>query len=392
MPTLVPNFFSINGVISTERTVMQNITALCDATGVFLTYDVNAGAWSVIINAPTTSSKTFDDSNIIGNIDVSGSGINEMYNSVSFEFPHKDLRDETDYVEMKIPDEDRFPMELDNELTMSTDLVNDSAVAQYLAAVELKQSRMDKVITFSTDYTSIGLKAGDVITVNNDAYGFNNKQFRITRMQEDEQDSLVINITALEYGPSIYSTDGLERTYRSKKTGIIPKALNGVLNASDNEALSAKGCMLTVDIFYTGEFPGPGMYLPAHPSSPMTDTFLNHSFVLPYTGTYKTTYNINWGGNGQPDYTNQYSDFYCGVQKMSALDVRVNGANVVYEGTGDSNSQLYEDHYLEAYWLGTAGDVVEMWFGYQTNWTQANVYIHGMTQLLQIVNRDDLID
>lgn len=237
MSTIISNFFSINGVISTDKTVMQNINALCDATGVFLTYDVNEGHWSVVINAITSSSWDFNDSNIIGEVNLSGSNIHEMYNSVSYEFPHKDIRDQTDYVEFKIPDEDRFPNELDNKLVLSTDLVNDSAVAQYLAAVELKQSRLDKVINFKTDYTAIGIRAGDVVTVTNDALGFSAKQFRLTKVEEDEQNELLLNITALEYDASIYSTAGLIRTYRSKKTGITPKSQNSAASASDYEAI-----------------------------------------------------------------------------------------------------------------------------------------------------------
>ncbi len=236
MSTILPNFFSINGVVSTDRTVMQNVTALCDATGVFLTYDINEGMWGVTINAPTAVSKSFDDSNIIGAVNISGSGINEMYNAVSFEFPHKDIRDQTDYIELKTAEADRYAFELDNELTMSTDLVNDPAVAMYLAGVELKQSRLDKVINFSTDYSSIGLKASNIISVTNVPLGFVNKQFRVTRIVEDEEDALTLNITALEFDDSIYSTDDLIRTYRTKKTGITPKAANTVLTASEDAA------------------------------------------------------------------------------------------------------------------------------------------------------------
>ena len=236
MTTIVENLFAINGVISTDKSVMQNLNALCTAAGAWMTYDISDGKWSVVINRVGSSVASFNDTNIIGGINVSSTGVNELYNSVTIEFPHKDLRDQTDYIDYDIPAGDRFPNELDKRLNISLDLANDPIQAGYIASAELKQSRVDKIIEFRTDFSKLGLKAGDLIDVTNSIYGYTNKMFRITKMQEEDAEGLVISITALEYDANVYSTDGLIRVLREKKTGITPKAANQALTDKDNLA------------------------------------------------------------------------------------------------------------------------------------------------------------
>jgi hypothetical protein len=92
------DLFEINGVISTDKTVLQNLQELATAAGCWLTYDVSSNRWAVIINQAGASVASFNDSNIIGGINVSGKGMNELYNSALIEFPHKDLRDQNDEI------------------------------------------------------------------------------------------------------------------------------------------------------------------------------------------------------------------------------------------------------------------------------------------------------
>lgn len=238
MSTIQTNLFTINGVVSTDKSVLQNINTLCTACGAWMTYDIAEGKWAVVINRAGTSVASFNDSNIIGGINVSGTGINELYNTCSVEFPHKDLRDQTDYVDLEIDDItwQYFPNELPKNMDIKIDLINDPIQATYIGTSELKQSRVDKVIQFRTDYSKIGLKAGDLIDVTAEMYGYSAKMFRITKIEEDDGDVLAISITALEYNEDIYNTEGLTRKLREKKTGIVPKAANTALTNLDNQA------------------------------------------------------------------------------------------------------------------------------------------------------------
>jgi hypothetical protein len=235
MSTIITNPFSINGVISTDKTVMQNLNDLCSASSAWLTYDISDGKWAVIINRsglPTIAN--FNDSNIIGAINVNDTGINELYNSVSVEYPNKDIRDDRDYVDIKLDNSVKYPNEVDNTLNMQFDCINNQSQAQILGSIELKQSRLNKIIEFQTDFSNIGLKAGDIITVSSSIYGFTNKKFRIISMAESDTEVISISIVAQEYNESVYDTSGLNITLRQKSTGIILKSQNTAIQASND--------------------------------------------------------------------------------------------------------------------------------------------------------------
>lgn len=232
--TTISNPLKINGVISTDKAVLQNLNTLATASGCFLTYDINQGKWAVIINRTGSSVASFNDSNIIGSITISETGVNELYNAISVEFPHPDIRDQSDFVDLEIADADRYDNEVDNALQMQIDCINDPVQAEYLARIELKQNRLSKVITFTTDFSMLGLKAGDLIDVTSTMYGYTNKVFRVIKMEENDDDVLAVNITALEYSADVYDATGIVRKERSKRTGIQLKEQNQELQRLDD--------------------------------------------------------------------------------------------------------------------------------------------------------------
>jgi hypothetical protein len=224
------NRYQINGLIDTADNVMTNIEKICSAAGSWLSYDIHEGQWGVVINTTGTSVASFNDTNILGNISVSGTGLTDLYNSVKVEFPHRDLRDSADFVTIEIPDEDRNANEEDNALNLTYDIINEPIQAQLLGFIELKQSRVDLVITFETDYSNFNVKAGDIIDVTNERFGFDSKLFRVITTSEIQDDlgAIRISITALEYEPNVYSVDDLYRFTRTDENGIITIGSIGV--------------------------------------------------------------------------------------------------------------------------------------------------------------------
>lgn len=229
--------YTFNGVLSTDNTVLQNLEILTEACNSFFTFDINSGKWSIVINSTGVSVASFNDSNIIGSITVSGTGLESFYNKVVVEFPHKDLLDQTDAIIAEIDYADFYPNEKPNTLNLSYNIINDPIQALLLGTIKLKQSRIDKIIKFRTDFTSLGLKAGELIDVTNDIYGYNNKVFRIITIEEEDTDegSIVLSITALEYDEDVYNTSGLHRVLRTPVTGIPQKVVNEALIESDKE-------------------------------------------------------------------------------------------------------------------------------------------------------------
>jgi hypothetical protein len=215
--------YQINGLLDTDNPVLENAEAILNAAASWLSYDVHVGKWGVVINKAGTSVASFDDGNILGDISLSGTGLQDLYNNVKVEFPHRNLRDSADFVNIAIAAEDRNANEEDNTLNITYDIINEPIQAQLLGFIELKQSRVDKIIKFQTDFGYYNLKAGDVIDVTNTRFGFVSKLFRIIAINEIQDDggALIMDITALEYDSTVYSTDDLYRFTRSDVNGII---------------------------------------------------------------------------------------------------------------------------------------------------------------------------
>jgi hypothetical protein len=224
MSTILDNRYTINGAISTDRSVLDNLSTLASACGTWITYDTHEGKFAVVINKAGTSSHSFTDDNIIGPIKLSLTPLDKIYNTVKVVYPHEDLKGKTDFIQISIPAIERLANEYENVLNLNYQVVTNPVQAQLLSFIELKQSRVDKVITFTTDFSRIGVKAGDLIDVTNATLGFTSKVFRVITVSEADSDAgaIEINITALEYDASVYNESNLSRYIRTDSDGITP--------------------------------------------------------------------------------------------------------------------------------------------------------------------------
>lgn len=243
------NQFRINGLIDTSKNVLENLNDLANVSGCYLTWDPSQGKWLVILNTTSAIVKTFNDSNILGEINVGGTGVNELYNSVIARFPNKDTRDTVDVVQLTVPTADRFAQELNNVLELEIPIVNEPVQAAYIASRELKQSRLDKIIEFRANFEANTVRAGDVIGITNAPLGFTNKAFRVIQIDEEDEDdgNLIFSITAQEYDANVYDpnagiinangTSGLTYEFRSNFTGIKSKLLSEELDQLDDVSI-----------------------------------------------------------------------------------------------------------------------------------------------------------
>jgi hypothetical protein len=320
--------------------------------------------------------KSFTDANIIGSINVTGSGIDSMYNSVEVTYPNQDLLNSRDSVNFVVPYASRFPNELDKKLTISLDCINNEIQAAYVGAIELNQNRIDKIIQFKTDYSVLGLKAGDLIDVTAVMYGYNQKVFRITKVAEEDADdgTIQLSITALEYDETVYSTAGLVYTARTTATGVVPKSANTALNALDKANQSN-----VVFAFEAGGFTATGV------STATTDQefFINdpgamlyynlgYTTKLPYTGRYKLNYNVNWGISFNVSAGGSIG-VPATIRKNTEMQITKNGTNVTVNGSSiikgiDPNADVI----LDGFFNGTAGDTIVFRIGIASDLTQAS--------------------
>lgn len=224
--------YQINGLLDTEDPVLQNAEKILSAAASWLSYDTHEGKWGIVINKVADSVASFNDTNILGSISLSGTGLQDLYNSVKVEFPHRELRDSADFYNISVPtssipsDWTPFSRNLNEEdkvLPLRYDIINEPVQAQMLGLIELKQSRLDKVIQFQTDFGKYNLKAGDIIDVTNSRFGFTAEKFRIITINEiqDDDGALIMEIVAHQYNVNVYSIADLYRFTRTDEDGIV---------------------------------------------------------------------------------------------------------------------------------------------------------------------------
>ena len=219
--------YEINGVLSSGETVRNNLEKINRASASFTTYDVSQGKWKIIPNREATVGElaaaiVLNDDNILGDVGLTSTNLEDLYNILSIEFPSRNQRDQNDYYRAEVAEEQRNDLEPDNTLNMRIDLVNNAIHAARIGLIELKQSRIDLIITFLADYSATQIEAGDVVKITNNVYGFNEKLFRITKTREveDESGSLTVEVTASQYDATVYSDDNLQDYAASSPSGI----------------------------------------------------------------------------------------------------------------------------------------------------------------------------
>ena len=350
----------INGIVDTGQNVIDNLNLLASAAGCFFTWDLQAGKWTFIQNTTGSSVKSFSDSNMLGAIQVNMRGLSEFYNKCSIEFPHKDIRDAVDTVTVTTPSADLYFNEQTKELKLQMPFINDPVQAQYIAARELKQSRLEMMIRFSSDFTANGIQAGDLIDVTSSMHQFSSKLFRVIEITENDTDegAITFDILALEYDSDVYSTSGLYRDYRTKKNGIRGKCTNQEIEDSEIEAIQnalPNAKTLEQTDCYTPEMAVRKVSISGPTSAcegqTITLTATVPSDVDTSVGTFTKPYTIT--GVSASDVAVPLEGTLTFTGGTASLDIPITGDNLT-EGTetlvfsicGASHSVTIDDHYL----------------------------------------------
>ena len=231
--------FTINGLVDTSKTVWQNLEELAGASAAFVTWDPYTFQYGVVINQPGVSIRSFTDDNIIGAINLTETPFDELYNSAEVRFPNKDIRDKTDTIRYDPPAADRYDFEPDNKLSIQFDFVNDPIQADVIARTELKQSRINKTISFTTDFQQLDLAPGDIIDLTQLYWGWTAKLFRIVEITQTDTNAgeIYVDIVAVEYDADVYNYNDLSRYERTVSTGVPAVKNNAAVQIKNDEGL-----------------------------------------------------------------------------------------------------------------------------------------------------------
>jgi len=219
--------YEINGVISTGDTVKNNIDKITMASESWSSFDYSQGQWKIVANRAATAGElasafVFNDDNIIGDVGIAATNLEDLYNNLEVEFASRKIRDQNDYFKAEINPALRNDLEPDNKLSLRLEMANNALHAARIGLIELKQSRHDLIITFTADFSALQVESGDVVKITNSVYGFDNKLFRVskTREVEDEVGGITVEITALEYNADVYTDETLQDSADTPGSGI----------------------------------------------------------------------------------------------------------------------------------------------------------------------------
>jgi len=310
--------YAVNGLIATSNKVLDNMDKIAATAGSYITYDVASGKWSVIIQQVISQTYTFNDHNIIGQVNATGTALDQYYNAVEVQFPYSYYRDQNNYIRIDLPSQDLDYNEPINVLKLQHDLINNQVQAALIGNIMLRQAREDLVVEFKTDFSSYNLQIGDVFGLTNSTYGFTNRQFRVIKLikNEDDKGELTIAVTGLSYNPDVYTVDTIDQFYP-------------LLGTSTNPNLGAIGTPIAPTVAYSTISSQPSITITATiPSGVVTD--------MEFWGSSDGT-NYTWLGstrsiNSGPFTTGTTTSYKTVLLQTATWYFKVRGGNL--QGTG----------------------------------------------------------
>lgn len=229
--------FQFNGTLDTNQKIMQNLQSMADSCDCLLKYNEINGTWGVIVQKPTyTVAMALNDSNIISAISVSPIDISNSFNQVEVKFPDGSSKDSFNSASFDLAILNPsllFPNEPVNKQSINLYLVNNNVTAQYIANRMLEAGREDLQIQLDIDYTGLQLEAGDIVTVTNSNYGWNEKIFRIMKVIEKFTDNgqIFATLSLSEFNPAVYDDYDVTQFTPAPNTGIGSPSAFGLVPA-----------------------------------------------------------------------------------------------------------------------------------------------------------------
>lgn len=306
--------YRIDGPVNTGDNCLSNLQQLVDACDSWLQYSELLGKWTIVINKPYSGTLgdlySVDSSVLIGGIDINPIDLNQTYNSLEVQYPNENINDQTDYKVVDLTTVGTAwydpsllsPNEPKNRLVIQYPQINNYIRAVYLGVRRLLQSREDLTIVCNLDYSGIQITAGDVVRVTLAEYGWTDKLFRVSQVQETKTSDgfLGARITAFEYNSTVYADNALEDFIPEANTGLndpnifdkpsTPVVVNGpIANGAVNyftvsSNVPANGTTIYMDFNY-----GTSSNVATHKSY----TTLQLGNGAPYTANTATSINVS---------------------------------------------------------------------------------------------------
>ena len=229
--------FQFDGVILTDQPIMANIQMMANCCDCLVKYNEITSQWGVIVQQPTyTIALEINDSNLVGSINISPLDISNTFNVAETKFVDNTQQDtfaSAIFDLAQIAPELLYPNEPVNKQVITLPLINNSVRAQVLTNRFLKSCREDLQMQCVMNFSGIQLEAGDVVSVTNTNYQFNNKLFRVQKVTENFADdgSVTASLMLAEFNPEVYADTDVTEFAPSPNSGFLDPSVFGTVPA-----------------------------------------------------------------------------------------------------------------------------------------------------------------
>ena len=333
--------WQINGFINTQNALDKGINNIAEAGQGSFTYDIRTAKFRVLVNRPITNAEganafVFNNDNIVSGIQYNSTDLYSLFNYADVTFPNVQQQDTADALIVKTPTADKLVNELPSGMNFQVNTVNDRPRAAQMANSSLKASRVANMATFEADYSTLDVRVGDFVKIQDKAKGWENKIFKVMRISERQSSDAEVTLSynVLEHFPSTYEPIIYEATANKP----FANGLGTVENLVERNQLSFVDQYAAI----TMQIPQAvtGYMVVDNPSSGVGNVY-NGDGTLDTAGvaisTLATTANI---AANYPEY-NLTSDTWMAVRAFTNSAVAFDYSKVTFTGDASEDSPAY---------------------------------------------------
>lgn len=206
--------FTHNNLIDTQQQTTQNLQEIVNSFRGY--YPDSDGRLSVAVEMEGSPVFDFHDGNIVSDISSSTGDIDERYNRVTVRFRNVENDYERDEVTFPDSDSQLYADWLAEDNGLLLDHVIDAdhiiykAEALQLAELAAYISRNSDNAEFTGDFDTIQVDVGDIVTLTNDDRGWDNRTFRVSKLNNRE-DGLT-DFTLTQHDDGLYPWSPVDYT------------------------------------------------------------------------------------------------------------------------------------------------------------------------------------
>lgn len=195
------NYFDCNGVIRTDKRLIDNANILSNSFRSYLPYI--SGKFSSFIEKDETANFDFNQDNIIdGSWNFAGTSKKDKLNVIKASYTSIPKNWQADIVTQEVASYLTDDNNIRLERTISLPFETNEYRARWRAETAIKKSREGIAVSFNATIAALRVEVGDVVTITHPTPGWVAKKFRVSTVRIHSSGTLSFSL--VEHEPTVY--------------------------------------------------------------------------------------------------------------------------------------------------------------------------------------------